>query len=115
MATAVKINQNKSRVGGKRPGAGRPKGAKNKLSREHSQTITMLAQSYSKEMLRVLVNIARDDTATAAARSQSAQAVIERGCGKAPQSIELSGPDGGPMKVQPVINMFGRPEPGSFE
>ena len=66
------------RHGGKRPNAGRPKG---KVS-EAKRAIAEVAQGYADDMLKVLVQIAKDANEPASARVTAANAVIERGYGK---------------------------------
>jgi hypothetical protein len=55
--------------------------------------IRSLARSHTRTALNVLVGIMRSKDATAAARVSAANAVLDRGWGKAPQAIQ-SGDDG---------------------
>jgi hypothetical protein len=55
--------------------------------------IRSLARSHTKTALRVLVGIMRSDDATPAARVSAANAILDRGWGKAAQPIE-NGEDG---------------------
>ena len=66
------------RRGGKRPNAGRPKG---KVS-EAKRAIAEAAQDHAGDMLKVLVQIAKDKKEPASARVAAANSVIERGYGK---------------------------------
>lgn len=84
--------------GGKRPGAGRPKGAKDRLTREAGATLSDLARAHTADALKVLVEVATQG-ASEAARVSAAVAILDRGYGKPSQSIELGGPDGGPVQV----------------
>jgi hypothetical protein len=52
--------------------------------------IQELARQHTEEAFMTLVEVMRDKTATATARQSAAVAVIERGYGKAPQSIDLN-------------------------
>ena len=66
------------RHGGKRPNAGRPKGKVSAAKR----AIAEVAQEHADDMLKVLVQIAKDKQEPASARVAAANAVIERGYGK---------------------------------
>jgi hypothetical protein len=50
--------------------------------------IRSLARSHTRTALNVLVGIMRSKDATAAARVSAANAILDRGWGKAPQAIE---------------------------
>jgi hypothetical protein len=75
--------------GGKRPGAGRPKGARDKLTREAGATLSELARAYTDQALEVLVQIAVSGESEAA-RVSAANALLDRGYGKASQPIEAT-------------------------
>lgn len=76
--------------GGVRPGAGRPKGRKNKLTQERKATVSELAQGYTSEAIDVLAEIMRDDEAPHAARVRAAESLLDRGHGKPVQaSVDL--------------------------
>ena len=83
--------------GGKRPGAGRPKGAKQRAKPEHKQTLSDLAREHTKLALDVLVSIARNGESETA-RMGAANALLDRGYGKPRQAVEHSGADGGPIE-----------------
>jgi hypothetical protein len=53
-------------------------------------TVTVLARTYTNEAMNVLAQIMRDDKAPSAARASSAQALLDRGWGKAPIQIDLN-------------------------
>jgi hypothetical protein len=53
--------------------------------------IRSLARSHTRTALNVLVGIMRSKDATAAARVSAANAILDRGWGKAPQAIENGG------------------------
>lgn len=73
--------------GGKREGAGRPKGALNKIT----ASVMEAAQIYSEEALGVLASVMRDPEHPAAARVSAANALLDRAHGKPTQSVELDG------------------------
>jgi hypothetical protein len=53
--------------------------------------IRSLARSHTRTALNVLVGVMRSKDATAAARVSAANAILDRGWGKAPQAIENGG------------------------
>ena len=59
--------------------------------------IRSLARSHTRTALNVLVGIMRSKDATAAARVSAANAILDRGWGKAPQAIENG--DAGALEV----------------
>ena len=62
------------------PNAGRPEGP----------TITTLARQHTAQAIEVLRQILDDERAPAAARATAAQALLDRGWGKAPIQIDLN-------------------------
>lgn len=71
--------------GGARPGAGRPKGSPTKVNKE----LRDLAKEYTTEAVEKLANIMRkseSDTASATAAIH----LLDRGWGKAPQTINAN-------------------------
>lgn len=69
--------------GGKRDGAGRPKGAVNKATAD----IREAAQQYTEQALAVLVEVMTQGD-SAAARVAAANSVLDRAHGKPKQSVE---------------------------
>jgi len=59
--------------------------------------IRSLARSHTRTALNVLVGVMRSKDATAAARVSAANAVLDRGWGKAAQAIENG--DGGALEL----------------
>lgn len=94
-----------AKVGGKRPGAGRPKGSKSKATAEARATISERAKEYTDEALQALADILKSQNAPAAAKVSAATALLDRGYGKPVQSTELSGPDGGPVQTDGTISV----------
>jgi len=74
-------------AGGKRAGAGRPAGRRNKVTAD----IKELAQSYGEEAIKSLVEIVRDGEAPHASRVAAVKELLDRGYGKAKQALEHSG------------------------
>lgn len=84
--------------------------AARKTSRARTLTeIRSLARSHTRTALRVLVGIMRSDDATPAARLSAANAILDRGWGKAAQPIG-DGEDGAPELVHRVERVIVRPE-----
>ncbi|WP_454911130.1 hypothetical protein [Stutzerimonas chloritidismutans] len=74
-------------AGGKREGAGRPAGRRNKVTAD----IKEIAQSFGEEAIKSLVEIVRDGEAPHAARVSAVKELLDRGYGKAKQALEHSG------------------------
>ena len=72
--------------GGKRPGAGRPKGVKN-IGKDTKEDIQRLARAYTPRALKVLIEVA-EKSKSDPARVSAAQALLDRGYGKPGQSAE---------------------------
>lgn len=80
--------------GGKREGAGRPKGAVNKAT----ASIREAAQEHSAQALQVLVQVATAGESEAA-RVAAANSILDRAHGKPAQAVQVSGdPDGEAIK-----------------
>lgn len=73
--------------GGKRPCAGRPKGALNRATIENKANIEQLARAHTEAALNTLVEIATKGT-TESSRVSAATAILDRGYGKPRQSVE---------------------------
>ena len=70
-------------LGGRRPGAGRPRGSKNKAGKE----LRDLARSYTEDALKTLSQIAQKGESEAA-RVQASVALLDRAWGKPKAQIE---------------------------
>lgn len=71
-----------------------------RMKTEMTKTITeirSIARSHTRTAINVLVGIMRSKDATAAARVSAANAILDRGWGKAAQSLENS--DDGPLEL----------------
>lgn len=86
-------NQGKSTHGGKRPGAGRPKGRVNKVTAD----VREAALVYSAEALDTLASIMRSTEEAAAARVAAAKELLDRAHGKSRQAI-VGDDDAAPIK-----------------
>jgi len=73
--------------GGKRPGAGRKPGSKNKTTTETGKTLAEMAAEYTPEALLTLAEIMQDETATATARVAAANSLLDRAHGKPLQMV----------------------------
>lgn len=87
--------------GGKRPGAGRKKGTRNKATAEQLASLTELAQSYSDVALNTLATICQKSDSDAA-RVSAANSLLDRGYGRPAQSLEHTGAGGGPIQIARV-------------
>ncbi len=65
-----------------------------------STDIRSLARSHTETAVNTLAGIMREKGAPHAARVSAAQALLDRGWGKAVQAI--SGPEGGPLQIEVV-------------
>jgi hypothetical protein len=81
--------------GGKREGAGRPKGAVSKATAD----IKAAASEYSEAALGVLITVAKNTKAPAAARVAAANAILDRAHGKPKQSVDVDAKGLGPVSV----------------
>ncbi|MFC3228778.1 hypothetical protein ACFOGJ_16155 [Marinibaculum pumilum] len=81
-------------AGGKRPGAGRPKGSRTKVGQE----LRDAAQKYTKDALQTLVAIAKKGESEAA-RVSAACAILDRAHGKPVQAHEHGGEDGKAIRI----------------
>lgn len=101
---AVEKESNKmSGRGGRRLGAGRPRGRKSDKTLE----IEAAAKAHGGNAIAALVDVAQSGKSETA-RVQAAVALLDRGYGKPRQSVEHSGPDGGAIPVQ--VWRFGQRE-----
>ncbi|WP_454620143.1 hypothetical protein [Bradyrhizobium cenepequi] len=76
--------------------------------------IRSLARSHTRTALNVLVGIMRSKDATPAARVSAANAILDRGWGKAPQAIENGG-DGALELVHRIERVIVHPENSNGE
>jgi hypothetical protein len=74
---------------------GRPLGAKNKAT----EFIKPIAQRYGPECIEILMRMARNPKVKETDRRGAAEVVLSYGFGTPTKSYELSGPNGGPMRM----------------
>lgn len=96
--------KSKTKRGGFRAGGGRPKGSKSRATPEQKHTISEMAKQHAPLALRVLAEIAERGESESA-RVAAANALLDRGYGRPPQSVELTGDGGGPVltRIECVI------------
>ncbi len=92
--------------GGKRKGAGRPKGSRSAATKQQQATISDMAREYSSDALTALVDVVRNGVSEAA-RVAAANSLLDRGYGKPVQSLEHSGKDGEPIEHRNVPSSEG--------
>jgi hypothetical protein len=94
-----KISGNSKR-GGKRPGAGRPKGVPNKINR----ALKEIAQQYTEDALQVLQDVMKNGDSDAA-RVAAAREMLDRGYGKPKTTNEHTGPDGAAIQFNVITGI----------
>lgn len=87
----------KSKRGGFRAGAGRPKGSRNKATLLEKRTIVDLAKDHAPAALAALVRVMTAPNAPLPAVVAAANSLLDRGYGRPVQSLEHTGKDGGPI------------------
>lgn len=97
----LKNNRPKSRVGGARPGAGRPKGSPNKAT----ASLRDVARQYTEQAIETLVQIALAGESEAA-RVAAANSILDRGYGK-PSQVLSGDENGGAVRTVTEIVMRG--------
>ena len=76
--------------------------------------IRSLARSHTRTALNVLVAVMRNTKATPPARVAAANAILDRGWGKAAQAVENG--DGGPLElIHKIERVIVHPESGDNE
>lgn len=97
--------------GGRRPGAGRPPGARNNatLAREAgAESVAKLVRVHTAEALAVLVAVANDADEPGRARVAAASAILDRAHGKPAQSKHVEVEQVGADEILIVIPHNGR-------
>ena len=76
-------------VGGARPGAGRPKGSRDGITKAHQATISELARALTPKALAALEHIVEHGE-TEAARVSAANSILDRAYGKPTQQMDVN-------------------------
>lgn len=92
----------KSGRGGKRAGAGRPKGRPNKVTAE----VKELAQQYGRQAIEALAQL-MVEAESEQARIAAAKELLDRGYGKSAQPLVGGGDDDPPIKMNHKIEFIG--------
>jgi hypothetical protein len=100
--------------GGRRQNAGRPRGARNKITAAANATLVEMARAYTPEMLGLLVAVARGEIEASPGRIHAIQGVLDRGNGKPVTMMDVKGSLNGALS-RPVINLYGKPMPKPSE
>ena len=79
--------------GGKRVGAGRPKGSREAATKKQQATIAELARSHAPAALKALVEISRE-CESPSARVAASNSILDRAFGKPVQAMDVSNSDG---------------------
>lgn len=87
--------------GGKRPGAGRPRGRKDTATVGQMASLEELARTHTETALNALVAIAQSGESEAA-RVAAANALLDRGYGRPKQALIHTGKDDGPVQIENV-------------
>lgn len=79
--------------GGKREGAGRPKGSRSAANKEQIANLSDMAKMHTETALDALVQIAQFGESEAA-RVSASVAILDRGYGKPQQAVDHTSSDG---------------------
>ena len=90
--------------GGKREGAGRPAGSKNRSTSHQNERICELAKSHSEVAIGVLVEVAMKGK-TDAARVSAANALLDRAYGRPTTLQRVEMPDLAPQVIELVATL----------
>lgn len=97
--------------GGKRPGAGRPKGSRSAATKNQIANLSEMAKMHSEAALNALVHIAQAGESEAA-RVSAANAILDRAFGKPQQAVDHT-TNGDSIAMPSVIQIVGvAPENG---
>ena len=90
-------------AGGKREGAGRPKGSRDAAKRNQIANVSEFARDYTELAIKTLVQVATASESDAA-RVSAANAILDRGYGKPFQAVQITGDPQAPVHtVQHII------------
>lgn len=88
--------------GGKRPGAGRPKGSVNRATKEAGASFAELARQHTADALKTLVEVCNNKRATDSARVTAANSILDRGYGKPAQAVLHQGDKDKPVFAEAI-------------
>lgn len=89
--------------GGRRPGAGRPKGARSRATKSEKLSLADLAKQHTEAALNALVHVMTKSESDAA-RVSAANALLDRAYGKPSQAVQHTGRNGGPIQTIDLTN-----------
>lgn len=92
--------------GGKRAGAGRPKGSRNVATKEQIADLAALARQAAPGALETLIKVSKNPEETGSARVAAANAILDRAYGRPQQSVDHTSTDGS-AGFPTVIQMIG--------
>lgn len=101
--------------GGKRPGAGRKPGGKNRATKEAKATLGDLARQHTGDAIKALVRVMNDTEQSGSAVVAAANSLLDRGYGKPIQAVEHSGQDGEPMPFTGFVIERAKPDPSGSD
>lgn len=67
--------------------------------RKRDKELTALAREFTEEALKTLADVMRDAGQMARDRVKAAEVLLDRGWGKARESVEITGANGGPVQM----------------
>lgn len=97
MKAGIKVAKTVAKLGGKRPGAGRPKGRKDAKTLE----IEAAAKLYAGDALKALWHVCMHGK-NESARVSAAVSLLDRGYGRPRQALEHTGLNGGPLEIKVI-------------
>jgi hypothetical protein len=100
--------------GGARSGAGRKKGAKNRLTKEVKKTLTELASEYTSEALETLADVMKNGT-NDSARVSAANSLLDRAHGKPIQATVEVSPENAPQVFDGFLVKRAKPDPADAD
>ena len=92
--------------GGARPGAGRPKGRRDKATPDQIATLEELAREHTRTALDALVAIATASDSDAA-RVSAANALLDRAYGRPKQAVQHGGDPDNPLPAAILVQFVG--------
>ena len=94
----MQAGEDKRRARGFKPGQSGNPGGRPKALKE----VEELCRKLTPQAIERLEKILTDDDAPAAAHTKAVEIILDRGWGKAKQSVELTGENGGPVGIEVI-------------